>query len=74
MTTHVLLHLSCLLQGKYDEAEQLYKCLLAIDENNSGPDNSDVAKGLHNWAMLLEKEVRVQGMLPAYTSASIDPR
>ncbi|CAB1113194.1 unnamed protein product [Ectocarpus sp. CCAP 1310/34] len=45
--------LSFMFQGKYDEAEPLYKRSLAIDEKVYGPDHPDVATALNNWVRLL---------------------
>ena len=39
-------------QGKYAEAEPLYKRLLAIDEKALGPEHPDVAASLNNLALL----------------------
>ena len=50
-------------QGKYEEAEPLYRRSLAIDEKIYGPDHPEVATGLHNWAELLRVQVRRQTML-----------
>ena len=50
-------------QGKYEEAEPLYRRSLAIDEKVYGPDHPEVATDLNNWAVLLEKQVRKQTML-----------
>ena len=47
------------LQGKYDEAGQLYDRSLAIREKALGPDHPDVAQSLNNRALLLEDQVRV---------------
>ena len=44
-------------QGKYAEAEPLYKRALGIREKALGPDHPDVATGLNNLAELY----RVQG-------------
>ena len=40
-------------QGKYDEAEPLFKRSLEIDEKVYGPDHPDVARGLNNLGALL---------------------
>ena len=50
-------------QGKYEEAEPLYRRSLAIDEKVYGPDHPSVATDLNNWALLLEAQVRKQTML-----------
>ena len=39
-------------QGKYSEAEPLYKRALAIDEKALGPDHPKVAGDLNNLGML----------------------
>ena len=41
-----------------DEAGPLYERSLAIREKVQGPDHPDVAKSLHNWALLLHDQVR----------------
>jgi tetratricopeptide (TPR) repeat protein len=45
-------------QGKYDQAEPLYKRALAILEKALGPEHPDVATVLGNYAALLEKTNR----------------
>ena len=45
-------------QGKYAEAEPLYKRSLAIREKTLGPEHPDVAQGLENYAALLRKTNR----------------
>ena len=40
-------------QGKYDEAEPLFKRSLEINEKVYGPDHPDVARGLNNLGALL---------------------
>ena len=49
-----------MFQGKYDQAEPLYKRSLAIDEKVYGPDHPEVATDLNNWAGLLEAQVRAK--------------
>ncbi len=46
-------------QGKYTEAEPLYKRSLAIYERVLGPEHSHVATSLENYAALLRKTGRV---------------
>ncbi len=45
-------------QGKYAEAEPLYKRALAIREEALGPDHPHVAGSLENYAALLRKTGR----------------
>ena len=45
-------------QGKYAEAEPLYKRALPIDEKALGPDHPHVATSLENYAALLRKTGR----------------
>ena len=45
-------------QGKYGEAEPLYKRSLAITEKALGPDHPNVATNLENYALLLRKTQR----------------
>jgi len=45
-------------QGKYAEAEPLYKHALAIDEKALGPDRLVVATFLQNYAASLRKSKR----------------
>ena len=42
-------------QGKYNDAEPLYKRSLAIDEKALGPEHPKVATCLKNYAVLLRK-------------------
>ena len=46
-------------QGKYGDAEPLFKRALAIRENVLGPQHPDVADSLENYASLLQKTDRV---------------
>jgi tetratricopeptide (TPR) repeat protein len=43
------------VQGRYDEAEPLYKRDLAITEKALGPDHPHVATTLENYALLLRQ-------------------
>ena len=44
-------------QGKYDDAEPLYKRALTIREEVLGPDHPEVASSLNNLATLLASQV-----------------
>ncbi|CAM9963441.1 unnamed protein product, partial [Ascophyllum nodosum] len=46
-----------LSQGKYDDAESLYKRALAILEEALGPRHPDVAENLNSLALLLQLQV-----------------
>lgn len=48
-------------QGKFEEAEPLYKRSVAIDEALYGPDHPDVAGDLNNWASSLFQQVKPVG-------------
>ncbi|CAM9968286.1 unnamed protein product, partial [Hapterophycus canaliculatus] len=48
--------LSTEFQGKFEEAEPLYKRLLVVDENIYGPDHPEVASDLNNLAGSLESQ------------------
>ena len=48
-------------QGKYDDAEPLFKRALAIREETLGRRHPDVATSLTNLAILLESQVMWQG-------------
>lgn len=50
--------LSCYTQGKYVDAERLYKRSRAIQEKVLSPRHPDVAVVLNNLAGLLEERVR----------------
>lgn len=54
----------CVYQGKFREAEELYKRSLAIDEKVYGPDHPEIATGLNSWALLLKEEVSAVRNLP----------
>ncbi|CAN0234238.1 unnamed protein product [Scytosiphon promiscuus] len=54
------------LQGKFEEAEPLYKRSLAIDEKVYGPDHPEVATDLNNWAGLLESQGKLEDADPLY--------
>ncbi len=45
-------------QGRYAEAEPLYRRALAINENALGPEHPSVAKSLENYAVLLRETGR----------------
>ena len=42
-------------EGKYSEAEPLYKRVVAIREKNLGPEHPDVAQSLDAYAALLRQ-------------------
>ena len=47
------------MQGRFDEAEPLYRRWLEIAETTLGPENPDVASGLENYVALLEQTGRI---------------
>jgi len=51
-----------MFQGKYDEAEPLYREALAIDKKIYGDEHPEVATDLNNLALLLKSQVS-QGSL-----------
>ena len=53
-------------QGRYAEAEPLYKRSLAIREKALGPDHPDVAQSLNNLAVLYEEQGRYADAEPLY--------
>lgn len=58
---HTRIALVVPIQGKYEEAELLYKRSLAIHERVYGPDHPEVVTTLSNWAGLLKIQVRTEG-------------
>ncbi len=48
-------------QGKYAEAEPLYKRALAIDEKALGPEHPNVANDLSNLAILYQTNQKRSG-------------
>jgi len=46
------------IQGKYAEAEPLYKRALTINEKALGPEHPEVAQSLENYSALLHKTGR----------------
>ena len=56
-------------QGRYAEAEPLYKRALAIDEKALGPDHPDVAQSLNNLAALYDDQGRYAEAEPLYKRA-----
>lgn len=46
-------------QGNNEEAEELFRCSLAVREKVLGHDHPDVASGLNALAVLLQNEVTV---------------
>jgi tetratricopeptide (TPR) repeat protein len=69
---HLLDNYASLLrdQGKYDQAEDLYKSALAIWAKNKYPDHPDVAGTLTNYAALLKKLNRAAEAEPLEARAS----
>ena len=53
-------------QGRYADAEPLYKRSLAINEKALGPDHPDVATSLNNLAVLYEAQGRYTDAEPLY--------
>ena len=53
-------------QGRYAEAEPLYKRALAIREKALGPDHPDVAASLNNLAVLYAAQGRYADAEPLY--------
>ena len=49
-----------MLQGKYDEAEPLYRETLAILKKVHGDEHPSVATGLNNLASLLKSQVSIK--------------
>ena len=49
-----------MLQGKYDEAEPLFRESLAIRKKVYGNEHPKVAAGLNNLASLLESQVSIK--------------
>jgi tetratricopeptide (TPR) repeat protein len=56
-------------QGKYEQAEPLYKRALAIDEKAYEPDHPDVATDLNNLANLYYNQGRYEQAEPLYQRA-----
>ena len=56
-------------QGRYAEAEPLYKRALAINEKALGPDHPDVAASLNNLANLYQAQGRYAEAEPLYKRA-----
>ena len=56
-------------QGRYAEAEPLYKRALAIQEKALGPDHPDVATALNNLAVLYRHQGRYAEAEPLYKRA-----
>ncbi|MBT6561325.1 MAG: tetratricopeptide repeat protein, partial [Candidatus Scalindua sp.] len=53
-------------QGKYEEAEPLYKRSLEIKEKSFGPDHPDVATTLNNLADLYRQQGKYEEAEPLY--------
>ncbi|MCH6577531.1 MAG: tetratricopeptide repeat protein, partial [Proteobacteria bacterium] len=56
-------------QGRYAEAEPLYKRALAIDEKALGPEHPDVATNLNNLAALYDDQGRYAEAEPLHKRA-----
>lgn len=48
-------------QGKYDQAEPLFRRAQEIEEKSLGRDYPNIAMYLNNRALLLQKQVRAHG-------------
>jgi tetratricopeptide (TPR) repeat protein len=76
-TTATLRHRSTALlydnQGRYADAEPLYKRALAIREKTLGPDHPDVAQSLNNLALLYDQQGRYADAEPLYKRALYKP-
>jgi len=55
-------------QGKYDEAEPLYKQSLEIKKKVYGEDHPSIATGLNNLAGLLQKQVPILNSFRSITA------
>ncbi len=56
-------------QGRYEEAEPLYRHALAINEKKLGPEHPYVAAALNNLALLYKFQGRYEEAEPLYTRA-----
>jgi tetratricopeptide (TPR) repeat protein len=56
-------------EGRYGEAEPLYRQALAISEKALGPDHPDVATSLNNLALLYRDEGRFAEAEPLFQQA-----
>ena len=56
-------------QGRYSEAEPLYKRSLLISEQQLGADHPDTAQSLNNLALLYESQGRYPEAEPLYKRA-----
>ena len=56
-------------QGKYTEAEPLYKRSLQIREKALGPDHPDVGQSMNNLALLYEAQGKYAEAEPLYKRA-----
>ena len=56
-------------QGRYADAEPLYKRALAVREKTLGPDHPDVAQTLNNLALLYYNQGRYAEAEPLYKRA-----
>ena len=56
-------------QGRYEEAEPLYKRALEIRERVLGPDHPDTATSLNNLAILYDNQGRYEEAEPLYKRA-----
>lgn len=55
---------ACTRQGKYEEADRVFRRAIDIAENNFGPGHPDVGSLLSLRASLLEKRVRARSFSP----------
>src|SRR6516162_9377886 len=56
-------------EGRYADAEPLYKRVLAINEKARGPDHPSVALALNNLAGLYKEQARYADAAPLYERA-----
>ena len=75
LVTMILDHLALLYtsQGRYAEAEPLFKRALAIREKALGPDHPDVASCLNNLAILYKEQGRYAEAEPLLQAGAGDP-
>jgi tetratricopeptide (TPR) repeat protein len=60
-------------QGRYADAEPLYKRSLAISEKALGPDHPEVAFSMNDLAEVYEKQGRYADAEPLYERARLQP-
>lgn len=71
MTTRCYCRMHLPFQGKYEDADALYRRAVDISDNAPGPDNPEVTIALNNWGLMLQAQVPACSRLSIVVDISI---